>query len=70
MSAEDLDRPLVAPGETGRRQHLHDRVEFDLGVLQYSAEYKGGGPRVIKVSLGSCVTSITGPNGGAELYER
>jgi hypothetical protein len=22
------------------------------------------------VSFGSCVTSITGPNGGAELYER
>ena len=25
---------------------------------------------VVKVSSGSCVTSITGPNGGAELYER
>jgi hypothetical protein len=23
-----------------------------------------------EVCLGSCVTSITGPNGGAELYER
>jgi hypothetical protein len=26
--------------------------------------------RVAEVRLGSCVTSITGPNGGAELYER
>jgi len=33
-------------------------------------QYEAGLRALREVGGGSCVTSITGPNGGAELYER
>ena len=47
--------------------------EFTWMRFSFSLRKLGRGRlqrRCRRVCLGSCVTSITGPNGGAELYER